>query len=244
MQVAVCDDDSSVTSEINTLLHRYCAEQDQKIACTVFQSPLELLAEIEKGIRFDILFLDIIMPGQNGMNVAREIRQSDQTVKIVFLTSSVEFAVESYTVDAFFYYVKPIREESFRRLLDSAISKCEKEKQDSLILRCKNGITRITVEKIVYCEVIGRTLIFHVENGINLESVGSLDELNRELARYGCFLRPHRSFLLNMEYIQSISYKTITLQNQEKIPIPHGKCSEIKKRYLEYLADRKQAFIL
>lgn len=244
IQVAFCDDDLSVTNEINTLIQRYCTEQDQKIACTAFHSPLELLAEVEKGIHFDILFLDIIMPGQNGINVAKEIRQNDQTVKIVFLTSSAEFAVESYTVDAFSYYVKPVREEAFRSLLDSAISKCEREKQGSLILRCKNGITRITLEKLVYCEVIGRTLIFHMENGINLESIGSLDELSRELAQYGCFLRPHRSFLLNMEYIQSISYKAITLENLEKIPIPHGKCSEIKKQYLEYVANRKQVFIL
>lgn len=244
IKAAFCDDDPLMIQEINTLFDQYCAEQDQEIVCTVFHSPLELLAEIEKGTHFDILFLDVIMPGQNGINVAREIRQNDQTVKIIFLTSSDEFAVESYTVDAFFYYVKPIRAEVFRRLMDSAISQCEKEKRGSLILRCKGGITRIDLEKLVYCEVIGRTLVFHLKSGIDLESIGSLDELSAELAQYGGFLRPHRSFLINMEYIQSISYKAITLDNMEKIPIPHGKCSEIKKQYLEYMYNRKQAFIL
>lgn len=244
IKAAFCDDDLLVIDEINTLFEQYCAGHDQKITGTVFHSPLELLAEIEKGIHFDILFLDVIMPGQNGINVAREIRQYDRTVKVIFLTSSSEFAVESYTVDAFFYYVKPIKADAFNKLMDSAISECEREKQDSLILRCKDGITRIVLEKLVYCEVMGRTLVFHLESGANLESIGSLDELNNELAKHGSFMRPHRSFLINMEHIQSISYKAITLDNLEKIPIPHGKCSEIKNLYLDYAFNRKQALIL
>lgn len=244
IKAAFCDDDIFVINEINALFDQYCAERDQEIACTVFHSPVELLTEIEKGTHFDILFLDVIMPGQNGINVAREIRQYDHAVKIIFLTSSSEFAVESYTVDAFFYYVKPIKAEAFCRLMDSAISQCDREKQGSLILRCKSGITRIALEKLVYCEVTGRTLTFHMENGMNFESIGSMDELSSELARYGFFLRPHRSFLINMEHIQSISYKAITLDNLDKIPIPHGKCSEIKNLYLEYVSIRKRAFIL
>lgn len=244
IKAAFCDDDLLAIDEINALLDQYCVERDLEIAGTVFHSPLELLAEIEKGAHFDILFLDVIMPGQNGINVAKEIRQYDRTAKIIFLTSSTEFAVESYTVGAFFYYVKPIKAEAFCQLMDSAISECEKEKRGGLILRCKSGITRIALEKLVYCEVMGRTLVFHLQNGTSLESTGSMDELCNELAQYGSFLRPHRSFLINMEYIQSISYKAITLDNQEKIPIPHGKCSEIKKQYLDYAFNRKQAYIL
>lgn len=244
IKAAFCDDDLLAVNKISGLFEQYCRENDQKNMYTVFHSPLELLAEIEKGTHFDILFLDVIMPGQNGINVAREIRQYDHAVKIIFLTSSSEFAVESYTVDAFFYYVKPIEADAFYRLMDAVVSKCEKEKQGSLILRCKNGITRIELEKLIYCEVIGRTLVFHLENGMNLESTGSMDELSGELAQYDSFMRPHRSFLINMEYIQSISYKAITLDNMETIPIPHGKCSEIKNLYLEYAFNRKQALIL
>lgn len=244
IQTAFCDDDEFTLNEINELLNQYRMERNMEIVCTVFHSPLELLAETEKGTHYDILFLDVIMPGQNGINVAREIRQYDNAVKIIFLTSSSEYAVESYEVSAFFYHVKPIRENVFFQLMDSAVSECEKSRQSSLILRCKSGITRLDLEKLVYCEVTGRTLMFHLENGKILESIGSLDELCSELARYANFLRPHRSFLVNMEYIQSISYKAITMNNMEEIPIPHGKCTEIKSLYLEYAFQRKQAFIL
>ena len=243
IKVAFCDDDLSVLNEINVLLDEYRVERNQEMVYAAFRSPLELLAEIEKGMRLDVLFLDVIMPGENGIEVAKEIRQYDNNVKIIFLTSSSEFAVQSYAVGAYFYQLKPIWKESFLRLMDSAISECKKEQQCSLILRSKNGITRIELDKLEYCEVIGRTLFFYLENGKVLECVGSMDELCSQLTEYENFLRPHRSFLVNMDYIQGISHRAIIMANLAEIPVPRGKCSEIKNRYLEYAFNRKQVFL-
>lgn len=242
MQIAYCDDDKEMLEEIDRLLVEYRALQSRALVCEAFSSPLELLAEVEKGMRPDILILDVIMPGENGINVAREIRQHDNNVKIIFLTSSAEFAVDSYKVDAYFYQLKPIRAEDFFRLLDEVISECEKLPQESLVLRCKNGITKINLDRLVYCEVIGHTLIFHLENGKVLESIGALDELYDKLSQYDNFMRPHRSFLINMDYVQNISYKVVIMDDLTEIPIPHGKCSEIKNKYLEYAFNRKQVF--
>lgn len=244
IKIALCDDDLYALNDITGLLELYRIEHQQEIACAVFSSPLELLAEMEKGLRLDVLFLDVIMPGEDGISVAKEIRQYDDTVKIIFLTSSAEFAVESYGVGAYFYQMKPVCEEKLFQLLDSVIAECEKEKHSSLVVRCKNGITRIRLEKLIYCEVIGRTLIFHLQNGKVLESIGCMEELCTKLAPYDSFLHPHRSFVVNMEYIQNISYKTITMENHVEIPIPHGKCSKIKSKYLEYAFNRKQVLML
>ena len=243
IKVAFCDDDLSILEELSALIDRYRVDRNQEMEYAAFQSPLELLAEIEKGMRLDVLFMDVVMPGENGIEVAKEIRQYDNNVKIIFLTSSAEFAVQSYTVGAYFYQLKPIWEESFFRLMDSVISECEKEQQCSLILRCKTGIARIELEKLEYCEVIGRTLLFHMANGTVLERIGSLDELSGQLMQFEQFLRPHRSYLINMEYIQNISSKMITLTCLAQIPIPHGKYSEIKDMYLEYAFNRKQVFL-
>lgn len=243
IKIAVCDDDVSLLNKIAVLLDQYCTECNREMMYTFFRSPLELLAEVEKGMRWDVLILDVIMPGGNGINVAKEIRQYDHAVKIIFLTESCEYAVESYTVGAYFYQMKPVSKEKLYKLLDAVTFECEKIQQCSLILQCKSGITRIDLKKLEYCEVIGRTLVFHLGNGNNLESSGSLDELCGKLAQYENFLRPHRSFLVNMDYIQSISGKSITLDSTAKIPIPHGKCSEVKKKYLEYAFSRKQVLI-
>lgn len=243
IKIAFCDDEMEVLHQMNELLDRYQVERNEDITYAAFQSPFELLTEIEKGIRPDILFLDVVMPGQNGMDVAKEIRQYDTNMKIIFLTSSPEFAVESYTVGAYFYQLKPIWEESFFRLMDAVLAECEKKKKNSLILRSKDGITRIDLQQLEYCEVLGRKLLFHLENGAVLESAGSLDDLAGQLMQYSNFFRPHRSFLVNMEYIQNISSRSIKMVNDAEIPIPHGKCSEIKNTYMEYAFNGEQAVL-
>ena len=116
IQSAFCDDDQTVLAQLSALLEKYRAQRCVQIQCTAFHSPLDLLTEIEKGTRYDILFLDVIMPAENGITAAKEIRQYDNVVKIIFLTSSAEFAVESYVVGAYFYQLKPIWEDSFFRL--------------------------------------------------------------------------------------------------------------------------------
>lgn len=243
IKIAFCDDDMEVLHQMNELIDRYRVERNEDITYAAFQSPFELLTEIEKGIRPDILFLDVVMPGQNGMDVAKEIRQYDTNMKIIFLTSSPEFAVESYSVGAYFYQLKPIWEESFFRLMDAVLVECEKKKKNSLILRSKDGITRIDLQQLEYCEVLGRKLLFHLENGAVLESAGSLDDLAGQLMQYSNFFRPHRSFLVNMEYIQNISSRSIKMVNDAEIPIPHGKCSEIKNTYMEYAFNGEQAVL-
>ena len=243
IQIAFCDDDQTVLDQLSALLEKYRAQRCVQIQCTVFHSPLDLLAEIEKGTRYDILFLDVIMPAENGITAAKEIRQYDNVVKIIFLTSSAEFAVESYVVGAYFYQLKPIWEESFYRIIDAALEACHKEQSDSLILRCKTGITRVALNQLEYCEVIHRTLLLHLDSGKVLESSGSLDELSRQLAPYGCFYRPHRSYLVNLEYVQTLSYRAITLACLAEIPIPRGKYNEVKSAFLDYAFQKGQVTV-
>lgn len=82
-------------------------------------------------------------------------------------------------VGSYFYQLKPIWEESFFRLTDSVIAECRRADQRSLVLRCKTGISRIELDRLLYCEVLGRTLLFHLSDGGVLESTGSMDELAR-----------------------------------------------------------------
>lgn len=102
IRIAFCDDDCSMLNSLHELLVLYRAEKNERIDDYTFHSSLDLIAEIERGTQFDILFLDILMPGENGIDAAAEIRNYDKNAKIIFLTSSTEFAVQSYTVNAFY----------------------------------------------------------------------------------------------------------------------------------------------
>ena len=172
IKIAFCDDDLSVLKELSILMDRYRVERNQDITYAAFHSPLELLAEVERGTELDIIFLDVLMPGQNGISTAKEIRKYDTLVKIIYLTSSAEYAVDSYSVGAYFYQLKPIWQESFYRLMDSVLSECRRNEEKSLILRSKSGITRMDLDKLQYCEVMGRTLLFHRQDGVVLDSAG------------------------------------------------------------------------
>ena len=133
IRIGICDDDLSVLGQIQRMMDHYRVSRNEEMVTLTFQSPLELIHEIERGRRFDILLMDVLMPGENGMEAAKEIRRYDTAVRIIFLTSSQEFAVDSYKVGAFFYQLKPILEESLFRLLDSAIAECARSRLSSKI---------------------------------------------------------------------------------------------------------------
>ena len=87
LKIGFCDDDLSILKELQVLLDHYRVEKNRELAYTAYQSPLELLADMEKGLRFDILFLDVLMPGQTGMEAAREIREFDTARENIFFSS-------------------------------------------------------------------------------------------------------------------------------------------------------------
>ncbi|MFR6189309.1 MAG: LytR/AlgR family response regulator transcription factor, partial [Butyricicoccus sp.] len=160
-----------------------------------------------------------------------------------FLTSSAEFAVQSYTVGAYFYQLKSIWPESFFRLMDSVIAACSRESSVSLILRCKTGITRVELDKLEYCEVIRRSLLLHKTDGTVLEAAGSMDSLCESLAEHRNFLRIHRSYLVNLEHIQTITPKTLVMSSRAELPIPRGRYNDIKDAYLEHAFQKEQVFL-
>ena len=234
MKIAICDDELSVLQEIKGLLEEYRKEYDREIEYDEFQSPLELLTKMEQCGCYDALILDILMNDDNGIDVARELRKTDTDVKIVFLTSSPEFAVQSYTVDAFYYELKPVRRDSFFALMERLYAEWEKEQNEFFIVKCENGINKIDVKDLEYCEVVSRALMICLENGTRLKSTAKITEIEAALHRFGCFIRPHRSYLVNLRYVANLSQKNITMRSGVKIPIPHGKYTKTKEVYMEY----------
>lgn len=115
MKIAICDDDKTEQLQILELLEGYFKGRKNKPAIKTFSSSIEL-ASIARYEQFDLYLLDVIMPILNGIELAKEIRGFDKASDIIFLTSSPEFAVESYTVKASNYLVKPIQKAAFFRL--------------------------------------------------------------------------------------------------------------------------------
>lgn len=202
VQIAVCDDSIDELSNMVQLINQYKGEKNFNCQYAVFPNGFELISALEKGKRFDIYCLDIIMPGFMGIDVAKEIRGFDKTAPIIFFTSSTEFALESYSVKAINYVLKPVSKEKFFFTFDEVLEQIKAEKdKDVLIVKSNEGIQRILISNLAYAEVMGRNVLYHLCSGKVIQCTEPFSSACDTLIKYGCFMKPHRSYLVNMQYV-------------------------------------------
>lgn len=235
LQIAICDDNIEELSNMVQLLNLYRASKNFSCDYAVFPNGFELISTLEKGKRFDIYCLDIIMPGIMGIDVAKEIRDYDKAAPILFFTSSPEFALQSYSVRAINYVLKPISKEKLFITFDEMLEQIKSQKdEDALIVKSNDGIQKILISNLTFAEVIGRNVLYHLRSGKVIECTEPFSSACEKLLKYGCFMKPHRSFLVNMQYIDTIENHQVTLQTLSSVPIAQGKAREIKQQYLSY----------
>ena len=233
LRIAICDDDLQELTRITNILEIYRIKNNTILTYKLFQNGLDLLEAISGG-EYDILLLDILMPGINGIQVAHEIRSFDKEVKIIFLTSSPEFAAESYSVEAYYYLIKPSSEERIFPLLNKILYEATKP-IDSIMVKLQSSILRIDYEKLEFVEVFNKKILFHLSNNIIETISGTLSQYEKELLSHSEFIKVHRSYIVNMHWINKIDSKEITTYNQKKIPISRLLYSHVRERYMKYL---------
>ncbi len=235
LQLAVCDDNIEELSNMVQYVNLYRTTKNINCEYAVFLNGFDLISALEKGKRFDIYCLDIIMPGFTGIDVAKEIRGFDKTAPILFFTSSPEFALESYSVKAINYLLKPISKEKFFFTFDELLDQMKvKKDEDAVIVKSNEGLQKVLISNLVFAEVIGRSVLYHLRSGKVVECTESFSRVCYNLMKYGCFIKPHRSYLVNMQYVDTIENHQITLQTLSSIPIAQGKAKEMKVQYLNY----------
>lgn len=235
LQIAICDDNVDDLSNMVQHINLYRISKQLHCEYAVFTNGLELMAALEKGKQFDIYCLDIIMPGFSGIDLAKEIRVLDKKAPILFFTSSPEFALESYTVKAINYVLKPISKEKLFFTLDEVLENLKiAEEEDAIIVKSNEGIQRIVMANLVFAEVTGRNVLYHLRSGKVIECTEAFSAASDKLLKYGCFLKTHRSYIVNMQYIDTIENNKLILQTLASIPIAQGKGKEVKRSYLAY----------
>ena len=240
LQVAVCDDNIDELSNMVQLLNLYRTSKNFNCDYAVFLNGFDLISVLEKGKRFDIYCLDIIMPGFTGIDVAKEIRSFDKTAPILFFTSSPEYALDSYSVKAINYVLKPISKEKFFFTFDEMLEQIKAEKnEDVIIVKSNEGIQKIIISNLAFAEVIGRNVLYHMCSGKVIECTEAFSSVCDKLLKYGCFIKPHRSYIVNMKYVDIIENHRITLQSLSSVPVAQGKVREIKQQYLNYQMERE-----
>ncbi|HHV99201.1 MAG TPA: response regulator transcription factor [Clostridiaceae bacterium] len=235
LQIAICDDNINELSNMVHLLNQYRSSRHLNCEYAVFPNGFDLISALEKGKRFDIYCLDIIMPGFSGIDVAKEIRTYDKIAPILFFTSSTEFALESYSVKAINYVLKPISKEKFFFTFDEILESIKiKKDEDAIIVKSNDGIQKILISNLVYAEVNGRNVLYHLLSGKVIKCTEPFSSVCDNLLKYGCFVKTHRSYIVNMQYVDTIEERQVTLQTLSSVPVAQGKVREIKQQYLAY----------
>ena len=133
------------------------------------------------------------------------------------------------------YILKPISKEKLFFTFDELMEQIKVEKdEDAVIVKSNDGIQKILISNLVFAEVIGRNVLYHLRSGKVIECTEYFSDVCDNLLSYGCFIKPHRSYVVNMQYVNTIESHHITLQTLSSVPIAQGKTKEVKQQYLNY----------
>ena len=221
MKIAICDDEASCRAQIYDLLCDYVEDRkDKEIQVELFTSPEALLRTVQEGSIFDIVILDIVMPGMNGIQLGQALRNESIDQKIVYLTSSEEYALDSFRVRAFDYLLKPVEKKTLFPVLDEAISSIHIKKDKSLIIKTKETNARVTFDSILYAELAKHAIVYHLIGGKTVESTTlrtTFSEAMQELLTDRRFLLCGTSTLVNLHHITMVENESIVFQDTLRV---------------------------
>lgn len=239
MQIAVCDDIQKEREQVRAALDTYTkAHLEYFFDIDEYRSADDVLQAVQAGKIYDIALLDIVMPDSLGTDVAEKMLAKNPDMSVVFLTSSDEFAVKAFAMNAVHYLLKPFSQEQFAEALDRAVRKTQE--QDFLSLACVDGMYRISVHEITFIESQNHYLMVHLSSGGTLRLRGKLSQMFDEIREYPEFIRLGASYIANLTYVRRVTGKTLEIINSVHIPIPRRSSGEVKKAYMDYC--RKEAW--
>lgn len=234
MKIAICEDDTTQQNILTAALDSYRTPASDHVQYDVYHNGLDLLASINTH-PYDVLLLDILMPGFNGIETAREIRESNEKIPIIFLTTSQEFAVESYRVHAFDYLMKPVEQDALFETLDRAFTMAESTLEKSILVQTAKAVYALSLSQVEFVEINNRTLSFHLIDGTVKSISGRLSDYEDALLKHPEFLKIHRSYIINMDLMKALNQKSFITLTGNEVPISRNLLPAIQKRYIDHL---------
>ncbi len=231
--IAIVEDDHAMAKELAGYLDAYSKERGCTFSIKQFSNAENFLAAYR--ITFDIVFMDIDMPGMNGMQAAHKLRELDSSVVIVFVTNLAQYALEGYSVDAIDYLLKPIDYKVFAFRMDrvvKAVSSVITGRR--IVVSTDQGTVVIHPQELIYVEVVRHKLVYHTLRG-TYEIFGTLKELEYRLSGQE-FVRCNACYLINLRYVKSAKRYEVKV-GEEILAISHAKYKDFMDALNNYLGD-------
>jgi DNA-binding LytR/AlgR family response regulator len=233
-QIAICDDEQSFIQELKINLERYAADTGREFCFFEFHDGIELLENYQPD--FDLIFMDIKMEKLSGLKTAEEIRKTDSTVGLFFLTSLSQYVWKGYEYGAINYLLKPMKYGRLKMELDRFFSRYQGREEGYLSFSNDNGKYKVLYKNLRYAETQKRNVLLHFDGQEqviykNMKEMASLLETQRQFAR--C----HASFIVNMAYVKSVENLEAVLTTGERVPISQPKRREFMAKLADFWGD-------
>ena len=227
VKIAICDDEAPQRDRIIELIKKGFSKTDyiENIEC--FESGEEFLKSDRD--KYDLVFMDIYMSGINGMETAKKLYSENKRTKIVFCTTSSDFGVESYDVEAMRYLLKPIEEERFFAVLDFFFKNFAAQKTITVV--CDRIEETIAIDDIIWIESQGHKSVIHTKDEEYTTRM-SLSDFQKELGEFG-FMKPVRYALVSVNEIVGTPNKTLTLSDGMEFDIPKDKRVAVRNEFAD-----------
>ncbi len=232
LKIAIVDDLQADRNQLRESLHR-CAKDLSLLLQTVEFESGELFLDALQTSCFDVVFLDIVMNGLDGMEVAAAIRQQNKDCLVVFVTTSKEYAVQSYRVRAFDYLVKPF---GYQQLLE-VLTLCDAALQKRChYIEIKESRTwvKIPLRDIIYADYSNHYIQLHTDKRM-VRSYMYFAELAEKLTAYPQFLCCYRNCIINMDKVETVEETDFVMENGERVPIAKKQRAELRQHYVNYV---------
>jgi DNA-binding LytR/AlgR family response regulator len=232
----LCDDELRELENLNKLIVDYGRQKPVSFEIRCFQSGEDLLAAVVGGQAFDLLFLDVYMGGEDGVAIARKIREYDKACGIIFATNSQNHAINSYGVRAIQYLLKPLAAEDVFSALDQAMESLSGTMDRYVQIHNRQGSYRILLGDILYAESNAKVVTIHTRKQGNLSYYDRLDNLESQCDDRR-FLRCHKSFMVNLDFAHAIVDNSFILETGDEIRISMS-VAEAKEKFTAHTAKR------
>lgn len=236
IHIAICDDEKDFVAYLTGLLDQYATETGVEIKVTAYYDGMELIEKYDTTI--DLIFLDIQMRLVNGLRAAERVRQRDEKVGIIFLTTLTQYGLEGYKYQATNYIIKPMKYVRLKAEMDQWLKKHRKDDSPAMMVSNDTGRYKVFLKSLRYVETFNRNLLLHTEQD-NIICYKSMKEMERELQDKG-FVRCHTSYIVNLYYVKNVKVKSLEIEliTGEIIPISQPKRKEFMEQLAEYMGDQ------
>nr|WP_312216807.1 LytTR family DNA-binding domain-containing protein [Clostridioides sp.] len=233
IKIAICEDEKETQLLIEDQLDNILKNINIEYEIQKYSSGEELLDSNLKDI--DILLLDIQMGQINGMDTARKIRELGNKMEIIFITSLIDYVQEGYEVRAYRYILKPIESKELKQHVITCIKEIETNKNKYIVIKNRSNTYKIYSNEIKYIEVQKKEMSIHTINK-SFDVRYSLGKIEKDL-NLDNFVRCHKSFLVNLSYVENIKLNIAILESGEEIPISRYRYKDVKEKFLKFLGD-------